>query len=114
MVRVEFSFGLGYDRTGAAIHPDDAQSAITDIIRKASHRYGGCFFHQGRGGWDSGNGVIIETAGVLVVDIDGDKYRYLNDAMESFAEFIGVRLNQTAVHVVYISTKGQFDVPTSK
>lgn len=105
-MRVEFTFGIGFDRTNEPITTKFAHNATKQILVEACGVFGGCNLIAGQGAWvDSAGSLILEESRTLVVDIVsanrfGSEFGADDNAkIVALAEYIRSSLNQAAVHV---------------
>jgi hypothetical protein len=50
-MRVEFGFGVGFDRDNVPINAGVAARAVKQILVEASRMFGGCNLLRGQGAW---------------------------------------------------------------
>lgn len=102
-MRIEFGFGVGFDRDNQPLDPEFVRLACKSILVRACQVFGGCNLLKGQGAWIDGTGtLVLEESRVLVVDISGkgtEQGRFGQLKTAEMAEFIRAALNQAAVHV---------------
>jgi hypothetical protein len=105
-MRVEFTFGIGFDRTNEPIPEKFARNATKQILIEASNVFGGCNLIAGQGSWiDVAGNLVLEESRTLVVDlISANRFGSEfgaddNVKIATLAEYIRSSLNQAAVHV---------------
>lgn len=105
-MRVEFGFGVGFDRNNEPLTHEFVRLATKQILVEACTAFGGCNMVAGQGAWTDENGtLVLEESRILVVDIVapgriGGEYDASDDAkIRKLAEYIRSSLNQAAVHV---------------
>lgn len=98
-------FGIGSDRAGQPIHPEDSDDALDRIRAAAFQQFMGYTLIETQGGWhDPETGrVHVEEGRSLIVLIDKQAEYEPNLAL--FARMVGRQLNQASV--VLIGPDGQ-------
>lgn len=108
-MRIEFGFGVGFDREHRPLDRDFVRAAVKSILVRACELFGGANLLQGQGAWLAPDGtLVLEESRVLAVDCcpGGDRLAgtewdsTLDTRVAGMAEFIRSALNQEAVHVV--------------
>jgi hypothetical protein len=95
--RIEFTFGIGLDRTGGAISPSYAFDALRSIGKRAAVQFGGYTLLESSGGWVSPEGNLVTEPGRVMVIVTDTKTANLN--VTDMAEFIATTLHQACVMV---------------
>lgn len=104
-MRIEFGFGVGFDRDKQSLPAEFVRKATKQILVKACELFGGCNLLNGQGAWINATGdLILEESRVLVIDtsgrMGGAEFGQDEDAkVAAMAEFIRAELRQEAVHV---------------
>jgi hypothetical protein len=101
--RIEFGFGVGFDKDNNAIDSSTADAAARSVLIEVALQFGGGNLVHGHGSWDSGKGVIVERSCTLTADIPNTLPMF--EAREKIAIVVArikQVLNQAAVHVVCV------------
>lgn len=105
-MRVEFGFGIGFDRDNRPLDVMFVRAACKSILVKACQLFGGCNMLPGQGAWiDPDGNLVMEESRVLIVDIvrpgrfGSESGADDNAKIDEMAHFVRRALNQAAVHV---------------
>lgn len=116
-MRYTFGVGIGFDRDGKAIHPEEVRQYIEAAIKRASELFGGCFITRGDGGWIDPAGKLIVEPGI-VITVDVAPYKYPIDTridgqrdvkrVNLYAHYLRQLFNQSSVIVTRIESSSYF------
>lgn len=105
-MRVEFGFGIGFDRNNNPLPERQVATALRQILITASKLFGGCNLLPGQGAWvDATGNLVLEESRVLVVDIvagnriGGEFGLEEQEKINVLVRYIQTVLDQAAVHV---------------
>lgn len=93
MNRAEIGCGVGFDRDGRLMRDVDVK--MSQILERASHRFGGATLIPIQGGWVNGSKVYVREAG-YILRIDNVPEAVLPD-VRAFALWVKAFLNQESV-----------------
>lgn len=63
MQRITITAGIGYDRAGAPLNPQDVQTALAGIRATMARAFGGYTESETLGGWINGAGELVTEPG---------------------------------------------------
>jgi hypothetical protein len=98
-LKIEFGFGLGYDKDNKSISPTMRGIGMIQVAAKAAALFQGFTIYQTLGGWMNPAGHLVSEKGAtLLVYVDGD----VPERTKEMAEYIKHQFNQ---HSVYVTTQ---------